>query len=105
DGGSAPLEGGGMTRRRMHSGTATRPVEVRPVDHDHHGPVPASGPKGHPGHGDYAGHAGHSGHAAHDPEMFRRRFRRTLLLTPPLAVTSHMVMDWFGYHLDFPGMG
>src|SRR5437763_746285 len=94
-----------MTRRRMHSGTATRPVQVRPVDRAHHGPVPASGPEGHPGHGDYAGHAGHSGHAAHDPEMFRRRFWMSLLLTLPLAVTSHMVMDWFGYHLDFPGMG
>ena len=22
----------------------------------------------------------------------------------PLVVTSHMVMDWFGYDLDFPGM-
>src|SRR5205085_4850316 len=53
---------------------------------------------------DHIGHATHSGHAAHDTEMFRRRFWMSLLLTLPLAVTSDMVMQWFGYHLDFPGM-
>jgi P-type Cu2+ transporter len=93
-----------MERRRMHAETATRPVTVRPADHDHE-PVPTSRPQDHPDHGDHTGHASSSGHAAHDPETFRRRFWMSLLLTLPLAVTSHMVMDWFGYHLDFPGMG
>jgi P-type Cu2+ transporter len=51
-------------------------------------------------HGD---HAGHGGHAGHDPEMFRRRFWLSLALTIPLVVTSEMVMDWFGYSLDFTG--
>ena len=37
--------------------------------------------------------------------MFRRRFWWSLLLTIPVVATSHMVMDWFGYELDFPGMG
>jgi Cu2+-exporting ATPase len=55
----------------------------------------------HPGHGD---HEGHDEHAGHDPEMFRRRFWLSLLLTIPLVVTSEMVMDWFGYELDFTGM-
>jgi Cu2+-exporting ATPase len=36
--------------------------------------------------------------------MFRRRFWWSLLLTIPLVVTSEMVMDWFGYSIDFPGM-
>ena len=54
-----------------------------------------------PGH---AQHPGHDKHAGHDPEMFRRRFWISLLLTVPLVVTSHMVMDWFGYTLDFPGI-
>jgi Cu2+-exporting ATPase len=36
--------------------------------------------------------------------MFRRRFWVSLLLTIPLIVTSEMVMDWFGYSLDFRGM-
>jgi P-type Cu2+ transporter len=54
----------------------------------------------HAGHG----HEGHDGHAGHDPEMFRRRFWLSLALTIPLVVTSEMVMDWFGYSLDFWGM-
>ncbi len=53
---------------------------------------------------DAHGHAGHDKHAGHDPEMFRRRFWISLVLTIPLVVTSHMVMDWFGYSIDFPGM-
>ena len=36
--------------------------------------------------------------------MFRRRFWLSLALTIPLVVTSHMVMDWFGYSLDLPLM-
>jgi P-type Cu2+ transporter len=62
------------------------------VDHDH---------AGHAGH---HGHHGHGGHAGHAPEMFRRRFWLSLVLTIPLVVTSEMVMDWFGYSIDFWGM-
>jgi Cu2+-exporting ATPase len=36
--------------------------------------------------------------------MFRRRFWWSLLLTIPIVVTSRMVMDWFGYRLDFYGI-
>jgi P-type Cu2+ transporter len=36
--------------------------------------------------------------------MFRRRFWWSVLLTVPLVVTSHMVMDWFGYSIDAPLM-
>ncbi|MFC7547959.1 heavy metal translocating P-type ATPase [Plantactinospora sp. GCM10030261] len=49
-------------------------------------------------------HTGHDKHAGHDPEIFRRKFWLSLALTVPIVVTSHMVMDWFGYRLDFPGM-
>jgi P-type Cu2+ transporter len=64
---------------------------------------------GHAGHAEHTGqhghgHGGHDGHAGHDPEMFRRRFWLSLALTIPLVVTSEMVMDWFGYSLDFWGM-
>jgi len=48
-----------------------------------------------------AGHGGHGDHAA----VFRRRFWWSLVLTVPVAATSATVMDWFGYSLDFPGMG
>jgi Cu2+-exporting ATPase len=36
--------------------------------------------------------------------MFRRKFWLSLVLTVPIVVTSHMIMDWFGYTIDFPGM-
>ncbi|SBV28387.1 Cu2+-exporting ATPase [Micromonospora krabiensis] len=58
---------------------------------------------GRPGQDGHPGHAGYDKHAGHDPEMFRRRFWLCLLLSVPVVVTSHMVMDWFGYRLEFPG--
>ncbi|MCU1456175.1 MAG: copper-translocating P-type ATPase [Actinomycetia bacterium] len=69
---------------------------------EHGGPhtVDAHGTRGHAGH-EGAGHGAHSGHHA---DQFRRRFWFSLLLTVPLVVTSHMVMDWFGYTLSFPGI-
>ena len=50
------------------------------------------------------GGGGHGKHAGHHVEMFRRRFWISLLLAIPVVATSHMVMDWFGYDLDFAGM-
>jgi len=35
-------------------------------------------------------------HAGHHVEMFRLRFWWSLLLTVPVILTSHMLMDWFG---------
>lgn len=49
---------------------------------------------------EHVGHADHGDHVA----MFRRRFWWSLLLTVPVVLTSHMIMDWFGYSLDFPGI-
>ena len=37
--------------------------------------------------------------------MFRRWFWWSLLGTIPAVATSHMVVDWLGYSLGFPGMG
>ena len=51
-------------------------------------------------HGDHTGHPAHGKHAGHDPEVFRRRFWLTLLVSLPVVATSGMIMDWFGYHLD-----
>ncbi|MET7749134.1 heavy metal translocating P-type ATPase [Micromonospora sp. NPDC005367] len=50
------------------------------------------------------GSGGHDRHAGHDPAMFRRRFWFCLVLTAPVVVTSHMVMDWFGYRIEAPGL-
>jgi Cu2+-exporting ATPase len=49
-------------------------------------------------------HQGHDKHAGHDPAIFRRKFWLSLVLTVPIVLTSRMVMDWFGYSFDFPGM-
>jgi Cu2+-exporting ATPase len=74
-----------------------------PADH-------ASDHAGHDAHADHVpapGHdasSGHGAHAGHHIELFRRRFWWCLLLTVPIVATSHMVMDWFGYELDFYGM-
>ena len=78
-------------------------------DHTEHKPSHAQlgAHEGHEpsGHGNHGGHGGgHGKHAGHHVEMFRRRFWWILLLTVPVVVTSHMVMDWFGYELDFYGM-
>jgi P-type Cu2+ transporter len=59
-------------------------------------------PSGHGNHGRHG--AGTGKHAGHHVEMFRLRFWWSLLLTVPVVVTSHMVMDWFGYDLDFYGI-
>jgi len=66
-----------------------------PGPHDRHDA--GSGHEAHSGHGAHAGHGDHA-------EMFRRLFWWSLLLTVPIVATSHMVMDWFGYSIDFPGM-
>jgi P-type Cu2+ transporter len=58
----------------------------------------------HAGHGSASGPGAHDKHVGHDPEQFRRKFWLSLALTIPIVVTSHMVMDWFGYTIDFPGM-
>ncbi|GAA1530878.1 heavy metal translocating P-type ATPase [Kribbella lupini] len=73
------------------------------ADHEHHQGPPIQH-DAHSGHDQHAGHGGHDKHAGHDPEMFRRKFWLSLLLTLPIVATSHMVMDWFGYTLDFPGL-
>jgi Cu2+-exporting ATPase len=53
-------------------------------------------------------HGEHDQHADHDHgdhvAVYRQRFWWSLALTVPIVVTSSMVMDWFGYHLDFAGI-
>ncbi|MDG4795849.1 heavy metal translocating P-type ATPase [Micromonospora sp. WMMD1082] len=77
----------------MSHGDHARPPEEQPDQH-----------AGHDKHGGHDQHGGHDKHAGHDPEAFRRKFWLTLALTVPIVVTSPMVMDWFGYQLDFPGI-
>ena len=66
-----------------------------PGEHAHH--------EAHQAHQAQPEHGAHSGHGNH-ADLFRRRFWWSLLLSLPVIATSHMVMDWLGYDLDFPGM-
>jgi len=62
----------------------------------------------HPAHDGGPPHGSRDGHGGHDQAdhagVFRRRFWWSLLLTVPIVATSHMVMEWFGYDLDFYGI-
>ena len=89
---------------RDHGAAASRDHERTGGDHGAHdqdgpGPGAHAGQDAHPDHG-----AGRGKHAGHSVEMFQRRFWWSLLLTIPVVLTSRMVMDWFGYELDFPGV-
>ena len=84
----------GHTGHARHGDDDARDVPAVPAGHSEHD----HGGRGHDG------HTGHDKHAGHDPEAFRRKFWLSLALTVPIVATSHMVMDWFGYRLDFPGM-
>jgi P-type Cu2+ transporter len=84
-------EGHAVHGHDQHHGATAPPQVTALAQHAEHGA----------GHG---GHSGHDKHAGHDPEQFRRKFWLSLVLTIPIVVTSGMVMDWFGYSLDFPGI-
>ena len=70
-----------------------------------HGPGHHAAPGGHSQHGG-DGRSEHDGHGTHDDHitLYRRRFWWSLLLSIPVIATSHMVMGWVGYSLEFPGM-
>ncbi len=49
-------------------------------------------------------HSGNDKHAGHSPDMFRDRFWLSLILTIPVVLYSHMIQEWFGFHMpEFPG--
>jgi hypothetical protein len=73
------------------SGAAPHDGEIAATDHAQN-------------HADHQQHGGHGKHAGHHVEQFRRRFWWSLLLTIPVVITSEMVMEWFGYELDFRGI-
>ena len=94
-----PDHGGAQRMDDAHVGHRTGVGQNGHTGHDGHVATSRSaGPHGH------ADHPAGGKHAGHNVEQFRRRFWWSLLLTVPVVATSHMVMDWFGYNLDFPGM-
>jgi len=61
-------------------------------------PDPHAGHDAHTADAAHGGHDRHTGHGAHG-EMFRRRFRISLVLSVPVVAFSHMVAELFGYTL------
>jgi Cu2+-exporting ATPase len=68
----------------------------------HDGDVPSTSRS--QNHANHQQRGGHGKHAGHHVEQFRRRFWWSLLLTIPVVITSDMVMEWFGYELEFRGI-
>ncbi|HSH45413.1 MAG TPA: heavy metal translocating P-type ATPase, partial [Longimicrobiales bacterium] len=70
-------------------------------------PPTASGHEDHAGHEDHTGHedhAGHDKHEGHSPDMFRRKFWLSLLLTIPTVLWGHMLPRLTGWGAPaFPG--
>ena len=48
-------------------------------------------------------HAGHDKHAGHHTADFIKRFWICLILTIPVLALSHMIQEWFGFHMAFAG--
>ena len=90
-----------MNTHEHHENHAGHVAVSEPAEAQAHSP--GHMPEGHGDHHESHG-GGHGKHAGHHVEMFRTRFWVSLALSVPIVVTSHMVMDWFGYHLAFPGM-
>ena len=99
-----PLDHGGHGDAQAEQGTA-HGGHASTGAHDQHAEHRPTGE--HSQHGEDGGHGAHGQHGDHSDHaaMFRRRFWWSLLLTVPIVVTAHMIQDWFGYHLDFPGDG
>ena len=73
--------------------------------HTHHSHEAEQSEHGHH-HGGHGGHSGHDKHAGHSPEMFKRRFFVSLVLTLPILYFSSQLQTWIGYEtITFPGSG
>lgn len=61
----------------------------------------------HAEHGSHAGHdmhGDHDKHEGHSPDMFKKKFWLSLLLTIPIVIYSHTIMDLLGYSVpEFTG--
>jgi P-type Cu2+ transporter len=67
----------------------------------HGSPAAAEAAHGDEGH---AAHTGHNGHAGHSPEMFKRPFWVSLILTIPVLIYAELFQELLGYTAPpFPG--
>ena len=54
-------------------------------------------------HSEHDAHSGHDKHAGHHTGDFLKRFWICLILTIPVLALSHMIQQWFGFHIAFGG--
>ena len=57
----------------------------------------------HETHSHHNSHAEHDNHAGHNTSDFLKRFWICLILTIPVLALSHMIQQWFGFHIAFNG--
>jgi len=84
------------------SGHDPLPIPAAHANHQNH-VAPATEVTGHHnsmGHSTHTSHGAHDRHEGHDPEIFRKRFWLSLILTIPVVLFSEMIQDWFGYSLS-----
>ena len=51
------------------------------------------------------GHDGHDKHAGHSVGDFWKRFIISTIASVPVLLLSHMIQEWFGFRISFPGDG
>ena len=73
--------------------------------HNHHTPDSDEQSTNHGSHAEHSGgdHGNHDDHAGHNPDMFRRKFWLSFVLTIPALLFSSTIQHWFGYELGFTG--
>jgi Cu2+-exporting ATPase len=72
-------------------------MEKHQPGHEHHEAVAKDAHQGQEGHG---AHDKHAGHHTHD---FLKRFWVCLAITIPILLLSHMIQQWLGFEIRFPG--
>lgn len=50
-----------------------------------------------------SGESGHDKHAGHNISDFKKRFIVSTILSIPVLALSHMIQQWLGFELNFPG--
>jgi Cu2+-exporting ATPase len=81
------------------------------MEHDHHLPAPKNEVSQHGQHQhghqhttpDAHGEVGHDKHAGHSVADFSKRFVVSIIASVPVLALSHMIQEWFGFNVGFPG--
>ena len=78
-------------------------ADTESKDEHHHTDAPAHKHDDHPEDQDHASHAAHDKHAGHHTHDFLKRFWVCLVITIPILLLSHMIQQWLGFEIRFPG--